>query len=245
MAAGLVQQVANAIDELPGSANSLVALPPAERNSVCGLWVSLIRKRRVDDRGKLPFADWIQALFLALLCLGTFAGGLRGGFVLDDTPAIVEHPVVQGTASPLDAFSLNFWGKSLDAMPPSYRPLATLSFALDHRLFGESALAFHLSSLLWYIGLVLVGWAFARRCMSPRAALVAMTFFVVMPVHVENVSNLVGRADTLSVLFATLALLALSPSIVDGQAATPGVWCWQGEPSWLPSCARRVWPRCR
>jgi hypothetical protein len=178
-------------------------------------------KARVDDRGILPFAAWIQALFLALLSLGTFAGGLRGGFVLDDTVAIVEHPVVQGTASPLDAFSLNFWGKSLDAMPPSYRPLATLSFALDHRLFGESALAFHLSSLLWYIGLVLVGWAFARRCMSPRAALVAMTFFVVMPVHVENVSNLVGRADTLSVLLATLALLALSPSIVDGQAATP------------------------
>ena len=163
----------------------------------------------------------MQALLLALLCLGTFAGGLTGGFVLDDNLAIVGHPVVQGTASPLDAFSLNFWGESLDAKPPTYRPLATLSFALDHRLFGESALAFHLSSLLWYIGLVLAGWAFARRCMSPRAALVAMALFVVMPVHVENVSSLVGRADTLSVLFAMLALLALSPSIVDGEAATP------------------------
>jgi hypothetical protein len=100
--------------------------------------------------------------------------------------------------------------------------LATLSFALDHRLFGESALAFHLSSLLWYIGLVLAGWAFARRCMSPRAALVAMALFVVMPVHVENVSSLVGRADTLSILLAMLALLALSPNIVDGKAASPG-----------------------
>lgn len=163
----------------------------------------------------------MQALLLALLCFATFAGGLTGGFVLDDGRAIVTHPVVQGTASPLDAFSLNFWGESLDAKPPSYRPLATLSFALDHRLFGNSALAFHLSSLLWYIALLLAGWAFARRCMSPRAALAAMTLFVVMPVHVENVSSLVGRADTLSVLLATLALLALSPSIVDGQAARP------------------------
>jgi hypothetical protein len=116
---------------------------------------------------------------------------------------------------------LNFWGESLDAKPPSFRPLATLSFALDHRLFGESGLAFHLSSLLWYIGLVLAGWAFARRCMSPRAALVALALFVVMPVHVENVSSLVGRADTMSVLLAVLALLALSPSVVDGEAATP------------------------
>jgi 4-amino-4-deoxy-L-arabinose transferase-like glycosyltransferase len=178
-------------------------------------------KARVDDDGTLPLSARMQALILALLCLGTFAGGLTGGFVLDDSRAIVTHPVVQGTASPLDAFSLNFWGESLDAKPPSYRPLATLSFALDHRLFGESGLAFHLSSLLWYIGLVLAGWAFARRCMSPRAALVAMALFVVMPVHVENVSSLVGRADTMSVLLAMLALLALSPSIVDGEAATP------------------------
>ena len=49
-----------------------------------------------------------------------------------------------------------------------------------------------------------------------------MALFVVMPVHVENVSSVVGRADTLSVLFAMLALLALSPSIVEGAAVSPG-----------------------
>ncbi len=162
----------------------------------------------------------MQAVLLGLLCLGTFAAGLNGGFVLDDHRAIVGHPAVQGTASPLDAFSLNFWGEALDANPPSYRPLATLSFVLDHRLFGESALAFHLSSLLWYVGLTLAAWAFARRCMSPLAALLAAAFFVVMPVHVENVSSLVGRADTLSVLFILLALLALGPAIVDGKPIT-------------------------
>ncbi len=142
--------------------------------------------------------------------------------MLDDHRAIVQHPAVQGTVSPFDAFSLNFWGDPLDANPPSYRPLATLSFALDHRLFGQSALGFHLSSLLWYIGLTLAGWAFARRCMPPVAAFLAMAFFAVMPVHVENVSSLVGRADTLSALFASLCLLALSRGIVDGQPTSPG-----------------------
>ena len=121
-----------------------------------------------------------------------------------------------------DTFNLNFWGESLAADPPSFRPLATLSFALDQRLFGTSALAFHVSSLLWYIGLVLVGWLFARRCMPPRAALLAMALFVVMPVHVENVSSLVGRADTIAVLLSLLALLAVSPGFVEGKS--PTVW---------------------
>ena len=65
---------------------------------------------------------WAQGLGLALLCVGSFAAGLAGGFVLDDAYAIVHHPVVQGTAPLLDAFRLSFWGEALNAIPPSYRP---------------------------------------------------------------------------------------------------------------------------
>jgi hypothetical protein len=151
------------------------------------------RFTRVPSRRVVP---WIQALLLSLLCVGTFAAGLTGEFVLDDHLAILKHPVVQGTA-PLDEIvTRNFWGESLSTDPPSFRPMTTLSFALDHRLFGLSPIAFHVSSLLWYVGLVLAGWAFARRCMSPGAAFLAMAFFVVMPVHVENVSSVVGRVPS-------------------------------------------------
>jgi hypothetical protein len=164
----------------------------------------------------------LQGLFLALLSAVPFVAGLTGGFVLDDNYAIVRHPVVQGTAPLAEAFTRNFWGEPLDATPPSYRPVATLSFAVDHLLFGESAFAFHVSSLVCYVALVLVGWLFARRCMPPLAAWLAMAFFAVMPTHVENVSSLVGRADVLAALFSALALLALSPTIVDGAATS--IW---------------------
>jgi hypothetical protein len=167
-------------------------------------------------------ALWIQAALLALLCLGSFARGLSGGFVLDDKHSILRHSVVRGTAPLTEAFRRTFWDEPLGANPPSFRPLTTLSFALDHRLFGLSASAFHVSSLLWYIALVLAGWAFARRCMPPRAALLAMAFFAVMPVHVEGVSSLVGRADTLGALLSLLALLALSPAVVEGKTTSYG-----------------------
>jgi Dolichyl-phosphate-mannose-protein mannosyltransferase len=162
----------------------------------------------------------LQGLALALLSAAPFASGVRGAFVLDDKVAIVRNPVVQGTVPLLQAFTRNFWGEALDAAPPSYRPLATLSFALDRLLFGDSPLAFHVSSLLCYVALVLVGWLFARRCMPPLAAWLAMAFFAVMPTHAENVASLVGRADTLAVLLCALALLALAPTLAQG-AATP------------------------
>jgi len=179
---------------------------------------------RISNLARIIRAPWAPGVLLGVLCLGSFVVGLRGGFVLDDAYAIVGHPVVQGTAPLLDAFRLSFWGEPLSSVPPSYRPLATLSFAVDHRLFGGSAVAFHVSSLLCYLALVLAAWTFARRCMTPGAAWLAAALFAVMPTHAENVASLVGRADTLAVLFAVLALLAVSPTIVDGQVTPVRRW---------------------
>jgi len=162
-------------------------------------------------------SEWGQRLLLAMLSVAAFAAGITGDFVFDDKNAIVGHPVVQGIAPLFDAFKLSFWGESLSSIPPSYRPVATLSFAIDHRLFGGGPLAFHLTSLLCHVALVLAGWTFARRCLPPAAAWLAMAFFAVMPTHAETAVSLVGRADTLAALFSVLALLALSPTVVDGE----------------------------
>jgi len=160
---------------------------------------------------------WVAPLSLSLLALFTFSSGLSGGFVLDDKFAVLGHRVVQGFAPPLDAFSLNFWGGTLDQTPVSYRPLTTLSYVVDQRLLGGSPVAFHISSLIWYVGLVLAGWRLASRCLPPRAAWAAMALFVVMPVHVENVSSVTGRADVLGLLFGLVACLSVSPTILEGQ----------------------------
>lgn len=88
-------------------------------------------------------------------------------------------------------------------------------------MLGGSALAFHVSSLLWYVALVLAGWAFARRCIGNGAAFAAMAVFVVMPVHVESAASAAARADTLGLLFGLLACLAVSPTVVDGM---PSSW---------------------
>ncbi|TPV95836.1 MAG: glycosyltransferase family 39 protein [Myxococcales bacterium FL481] len=146
---------------------------------------------------------WLPVVAAAL----AFASGLGGGFVLDDVPAILDNPVVTGDVDASEAFTRTFWGRPLDVPPPSYRPIASLSFRLDHALFGPSAVAFHVVSLLVYLALVVAAYRLARLYFRPPISAVAIALWAVMPLHVENVASLVGRADTLAVLAGTLGLV--------------------------------------
>ncbi len=134
--------------------------------------------------------------------------GLPGGFVLDDVRAITTHAGVNGQGPLSLVFTRTFWGDALGTPPASWRPLTTLTFALDARLFGLSPGPMHLVSLGWFLALLTVAHRFARDRTSPAAALLAACLFAAMPLHVENVASLVGRADVLALLFGLVALRA-------------------------------------
>jgi hypothetical protein len=153
---------------------------------------------------------WATLLPLGL-ALAAFAPGLGGGFVRDDWPAIVQNPAVNGDLPLTSLLSRSFWGLPLDVPPPTWRPLASLSFRLDYWLFGISPVAFHLASLAYYLLLIHLVHRLARRLLGSGPALWATCLYAVLPVHAENVSSLVGRADTLALAGCVVALLCLLP----------------------------------
>ncbi len=155
----------------------------------------------VSARLRLHLVPWLIALL-------AHAPGLGGGFVLDDVRAITGHPGVNGHGALSMVFSRTFWGQALGTPPASWRPLTTLSFALDARVFGLSPGPMHVESLLWFLALVAVAHRFARDRLAPTAALLATCLFAAMPLHVENVASLVGRADVMGLLFGLIALRA-------------------------------------
>lgn len=58
-----------------------------------------------------------------------------------------------------------------------FRPLSSLSMALDWHLFGHQYWLYHLHSLLWCLGLVLAaGWMYRRELSAPTAALAVLLF---------------------------------------------------------------------
>jgi tetratricopeptide (TPR) repeat protein len=100
-----------------------------------------------------------------------------------------------------------------------YYPLLHSAFWLEHRLWGESALGYHLVTLAWHaLSCVLFGLVLARLAPRsgrnavpgfPREAVgLAVALFAFHPVCVESVAWIAEQKNTLSLVFSLGAVLA-------------------------------------
>ena len=93
-----------------------------------------------------------------------------------------------------------------------WRPLVSLSYAVQWKLGGGRAWPFHLVNVLLHAAATGLVAELARRLSrSDRVAVIAGLLFAAHPVHVEGVAYIVGRADTLcavGVLGAMVLMLA-------------------------------------
>ena len=111
--------------------------------------------------------------------------------------------------------------------PPSLRihlvrPLASALLALDHRVFGAAPLGWHLHSLLWWAGLLVVTAALLRRLLPAGTATLALLLFIVVPAHAQDCGWLSARHMVVAALPSMAALLAHVKARQDGWR--PGRW---------------------
>src|SRR5512134_50114 len=168
---------------------------------------------------------WMHAALVAAIAAVAYANTLPNLPVLDDGWAVFENPLVKDLGRIPEVFR-EPWGV---AGPPTvrgtWRPLTTVTFALNYAVHGRTVGGYHLVNLLLHALATVAVWALARRLVSAVAperaavsALVAGALFAVHPVHVEAVAGIVGRAEVLSTLLVLCALLALAG------ARRPGRW---------------------
>lgn len=132
--------------------------------------------------------------------------GVLGGYTLDDHQAVLRHPAITGEVAWWEVFVREFWGHALgEQWSSSYRPLTSLSLALEHRITAAPWLH-HAVNVLLYAGLCAQVFALARRWLATSEALAAALLFAALPVHVENVASIVGRADILATMAALAAI---------------------------------------
>ncbi len=154
----------------------------------------------------------VVATLLGLLGVLVHLPALKGDFVFDDEPAVVENPIVRGEAPWTHAFRRNFWGgRAGYEHVVTWRPLTTLGFRAQWSLVGEAPFSFHALNLLLHGLVVALLYGVIRLWFrSPSAAVFGAGLFAVLPVHVEAVAGVVNRAElqaAAGVLFATLAFL--------------------------------------
>ena len=113
----------------------------------------------------------------------------------------------------LRAADASAWWSPPDLAVPYFRPLVTLAFAADTRLWGLSAWGFHLTNLLLHAATTLLVYGLARRLLaSPAAAFAAAALFAVHPCHAEAVLWVSGRTELLAGVAAAASVLLYASS---------------------------------
>lgn len=138
----------------------------------------------------------LQAAVVALLAIGLYADSLGNGFVYDDPNAIAGNEAVVAGDVRAILTTPSWWG---DERGTLWRPLTTLTFALDYAVFGAAPFGFHLVNVgLHALVSVLVLVVFERAGVAPAVAFAGALLFASHPVHTEAVANVVGRAELLA-----------------------------------------------
>ena len=154
-------------------------------------------------------------LAVALLAAALYAVTLGGTFIYDDVAVILKDrriadPHLWG----------HYWTDSYNfGVDNLYRPLVSMTYAVQHYLHGDTAWPYHLVNVLLHaIASVLVSvfaTKLARRFATSHATtigVIAGVLFAAHPVHVEAVANIVGRAELMCAIGTLGALcLALDP----------------------------------
>ena len=186
-------------------------------NQILGATINTSSQMHAD------IADEIQrnkigstALAMALLCIVNFMvyfPSIGGFFLADDFTHIrYLYDVFHGKPALLLTNFYSNWMQT--AGTEFYRPLTTLSLALDYLIWKNNAMGFHLSNLFFQVASTILFYFLVQRLVftivRPQAKLLAFVsamFFAVYPLHPEVVSWVIGRVDSLATMFYLAAFL--------------------------------------
>ena len=150
---------------------------------------------------------------LACLIASVYANSLDNSFVLDDFLVVIDNPHVRRPVHEWpDLFTLEP-GKQV------YRPLRTLSYAIDYQLGGSAPFFYHVSNIVYHWLAACLVFALSRRLLSAAAfgtslailsgqpgwknwiALGTALIWALHPIQTDAVTYISGRRDVLAGLF--------------------------------------------
>jgi tetratricopeptide (TPR) repeat protein len=146
-----------------------------------------------------PGLSGAVALALPAAVFAAYWPALRGGFIWDDD----AHVTQTGLRSLHGLWRI--WSEP--GATQQYYPVLHSAFWLEHRLWGDSALGYHLLNVALHLLASLLLFRVLRRLSVP-GALLAVSAFALHPVCVETVAWISEQKNTLSTVFYMAAALA-------------------------------------
>jgi Tfp pilus assembly protein PilF len=184
---------------------------------------------------------------VALVAAVVYASTLSNAPVLDDSWVIFDNSLIKSLKNVPAIFYAPYNVALRSANAGVYRPITTLTYAVNYALGGKNVIGYHAVNIALHVlcSLSVLGLARVLMRSPPRAVgpLLAALLFALHPVHVEAVTAMVGRAELLAALGslgclylvctrskarwrlpAALALLAIGVLSKENAAVTPLLW---------------------
>jgi protein O-mannosyl-transferase len=154
-------------------------------------------------------------LTLVLIILGfiTYSSSFKNEFVWDDDYFISQNINVRSLKNIPQMFITNTVAGA-GTSSNYYRPVMTLTFALDHAVWGNNVFGYHLTNTLLHIfaAIILFLWLKSLE-MKKMMAFALAVIFIVHPIQTEAITYLSSRGDPLYSLFLLLSVYLFTISL--------------------------------
>jgi len=148
---------------------------------------------------KILSSNFFVFCVLVALAFVLFENGINGDFVFDDRSVIVGHPLVEDISGVFKAFLYPYhYDRPQSGL---YRPITSASYTLNWHLFSGQPYGFHLVNILLHAVISFLIFLIIVGLKDRRTAIVSSLIFLFLPIHVEAVTSIVGRAEMLMLLF--------------------------------------------
>ena len=148
----------------------------------------------------------LEAFLLFLLCLLLYLPTMHHGFVMDDRWLVTENPYIKSWRYIPNMLTQDAW--NIWVQHNYWRPVFSLSLALDYSLWNLNPSGFHLTSVLLHAINAVLLYLLGTRLRSRSCGVLAALLFALHPMQSHAVNVVAARGDLLATVFMLLSLHA-------------------------------------
>lgn len=138
--------------------------------------------------------------------LFSYISSFSNPFIWDDEQFITQNTYVQ-TFDIVKIFTTNTVAGA-GVVSNYYRPLTTVSFAVDHAIWGQNTFGFHLTNVMFHAGAgILLFLLLLELGVGQWPGFFMTLFFLIHPLQTEAITYINSRGDSLYTFFLFLSLL--------------------------------------
>ncbi len=152
-------------------------------------------------------------LILGILTFTTYCNILKSPFIWDDVGLIVENPDIKDPGNILKIFKEDLYSSTLIGSN-FYRPIQSLSFMLDYKLWQLEPFGYHLTNVLLQVLVSFLVFLFLFFITADfKLSFFSSLLFSVSPLNIEAVTYISGRAEMLMSVFLLSSFLSFGLSL--------------------------------